>query len=252
MQIEGATAIVTGANRGIGRAFVERLLARGAARVYAGSRTPEAQAALAALDPARVIPLTLDVTDPAAVAAAAGRAGDVTLLVNNAGVMGLGGFLSAPSPDGARAEMETNYFGALAMIRAFASLLARNGGGAIVNMLSIAAHVNIPTVASYSASKAAAWSMTQAVRAELAAQGTHVVAVFPGPVDTDMAVSLPGEKIAPADVVDRVLDAVRDGTEDVFPDAYAQKLKQRLDQDAKAIEKKLAATIASAASVSRR
>jgi NAD(P)-dependent dehydrogenase (short-subunit alcohol dehydrogenase family) len=241
MQINGAVAIVTGANRGIGRAFVERLLARGAARIYAGTRDPATHDELAACDPARVIPLTLDVSDPAAVARAAAQASDVTLLVNNAGVMSLGGFLAAASLEEARAEMETNYFGALAMIRAFAPILAGNGGGAVVNLLSIAAHVSIPSVASYSASKAAAWSMTQAVRAELAAQKTHVVGVFPGPVDTDMAVSLPGEKVSPADVVDRVLDAVRDEIEDVYPDAYAQKMKQRLDLDAKAVEKKLAA-----------
>jgi NAD(P)-dependent dehydrogenase (short-subunit alcohol dehydrogenase family) len=240
MEIDGAVAIVTGANRGIGRAFVERLLARGAARIYAATRDPAAHGDLAARDRSRVVPLTLDVTDPTAVTRAAGLARDVNLLVNNAGVMSLGGFLEAPSLDPARAEMETNYFGALAMIRAFAPILSGNGGGAVVNLLSIAAHVNIPSVASYSASKAAAWSMTQAVRAELVAQGTQVVAVFPGPVDTDMAVSLPGAKALPADVVDRMLDAVRDGVEDVYPDAYAQKLKQRLDLDAKAVEKKLA------------
>jgi short-subunit dehydrogenase len=176
------------------------------------------------------------------VARAASQAREVNLLVNNAGVMNLGGFLSPPSLDPARAEMEINYYGALAMIRAFAPVLARNGGGAIVNMLSIVAHVNVPSIASYSASKAAAWSMTQAVRAELAAQATQVVAVFPGPVDTDMAVSLLGEKASPTDVVDQVLDAVRDGIEDVYPDAYSRKLKQRLDMDAKEVERKLAAT----------
>ena len=240
MEIEGAVALVTGANRGIGRAFVERLLTRGVARVYAGVRTPAAEADFAGCDESRIVPLVLDVTDPAAVARAASQATDVNLLVNNAGVMSLGAFLSAPSLDPARAEMETNYYGTLAMIRAFAPVLAGNGGGVIVNMLSIAAHVNVPSIASYSASKAAAWSMTQAVRAELAAQATHVVAVFPGPVETDMAVSLPGEKALPTDVVDRVLDAVRDDVEDVYPDAYAKKLKQRLDLDAKAVERKLA------------
>ena len=240
MEIKGAVALVTGANRGIGRAFVERLLARGIARIYAGGRTAAAEADLARCDRSRVVPLMLDVTDPAAVMHAASRVADVNVLVNNAGVMNLGGFLSASSPEPARTEMETNYFGTLAMIRAFAPVLARNGGGVIVNMLSIAARVNVPSVASYSASKAAAWSMTQAVRAELAAQATQVVAVFPGPVETDMAVSLPGEKASPADVADRVLDAVRDGVEDVYPDAYAKKLKQRLDLDAKDVERKLA------------
>lgn len=243
MEIRGAVAIVTGASRGIGRAFVERLLARDAAKVYAGSRDPKVHRGLAACDPSRVVPLALDVTDPAAVAQAASVASDVNVVVNNAGVMSLGGFLSAPSLDAARIEMETNYFGALAMIRLFAPVLARNGGGAIVNMLSIAAHVSIPAVASYSASKAAARSMTQAVRAELAAQGTHVVGVFPGPVDTEMAVSLSGEKASPTEVVDRVLDAVRDEVEDVYPDAYALKLKEKLERDAKAVEKKLAAAV---------
>jgi NAD(P)-dependent dehydrogenase (short-subunit alcohol dehydrogenase family) len=240
VELNGAVALVSGANRGIGRAFVERLLARGVSRVYAGGRTAAAEADLAGCDRSRVVPLMLDVTDPQAVARAASRAADVNFLVNNAGVMSLGGFLSAPSLDAARAEMETNYYGTLAMIRAFAPVLAANGGGVIVNMLSIVARVNVPSIASYSASKAAAWSMTQAVRAELAAQGTQVVAVFPGPVETDMAVSLPGEKALPADVVDRVLEAVRDNVEDVYPDAYARKLKQRLDMDAIDVERKLA------------
>ena len=153
----------TGANRGIGKAYVEALVQAGARRIYA-----------------------LDVTDPAQVNAAAQTAQDVTLLINNAGVIGSGGLFTANSVETAQWEMNTNYFGALSMMRAFAPILQGNGGGAVVNMLSVVAVANAPVFGSYSASKAALNSLTQDIRAELANQGTQVVGVFPGPVDTAM------------------------------------------------------------------
>ncbi|HEU4561437.1 MAG TPA: SDR family NAD(P)-dependent oxidoreductase, partial [Longimicrobium sp.] len=190
--VQGAVALVTGANRGLGAAWVRGLLDAGAARVYAAARTP-AQA-----EDARVVPVRLDLKDAASITAAAELARDVTLLVNNAGVAFGARLLGADSIDAAREEMEVNYFGTLSVTRAFAPVLAANGGGAVVNVLSILSRVNLPITGSYSASKAAALSMTQGIRAELAAQGTHVLAVMPGFVDTDMAANVPGPKIPPA------------------------------------------------------
>lgn len=238
MTLSGCTALVTGANRGIGAALVRALLARGAARVYAAVRDP---AAVRSDDADRVVVLPLDVTDGAAVTAAAARAPDVGLLINNAGVLTMGGFVTPAHAEAARREMEVNYFGTLAMARAFAPVLAANGGGVIVNILSVAALVNMPFIASYSASKAAALSLTQGLRGELAKHGTRVMGVFPGPVDTAMAAELPVDKATPDAVAAAVLDGVESGAEDVFPDAYARSLKEKLDADPKAVAAKFAA-----------
>lgn len=240
MRIAGCVGLVTGANRGIGRAFVDALLDRGARLVYATSRHPAALTSLAAAAGGRVEVLDLDVTNANRVAAAAAAAGDVSLLVNNAGVLFMGGFLSPGTADQARAEMEANYFGILTMARAFAPVLAANGGGAMVNVLSIAACVNMPFIASYSASKAAASSLTQGLRGELKHQGTHVVGVYPGPVDTDMAASLPVDKVPAAAVARAALDAVADGVDDVYPDPYAADVMARLATDPKLVERKFA------------
>ena len=203
MRIADSVALVTGASRGLGRAFVEELAKRGAATIYAGAR-----------DPSRVtgpgVPVALDVTDPEQVAAAARRCADVMLLVNNAGVMALSPLIGAPTMDGARQEMETNYFGTLAMCRAFAPVLAAGGGGAIVNMLSVVSWFTNPVNGSYGASKAAAWALTNGVRIELARQGTLVVGVHAGFVDTEMAAELAGDapKLSPAEVARQVFDEV--------------------------------------------
>jgi peptide/nickel transport system ATP-binding protein len=240
MNIEGSVALVTGANRGIGRAFVEALIKRGAKKVYITARNPSKLAELDALFGDRVHVLTLDITKPAQVAAAAAMAGDVNLLVNNGGI-NRGKALIAPAVlDDARDEMETNYLGTLAMCRAFAPLLKRNGGGAIVNMLSILSRVTMPAYGSLSASKAAALSMTQCVRAELAKQHTLVVGVMPGAVDTDMARGYQGPKDPPADVANAALDAVEKGLEDVYPGGMAQGVSAGLAKDPKAVEKEFA------------
>ena len=240
MNIEGSVALVTGANRGIGRAYVESLIARGAAKVYATARNPGALDAVVAAHGGKVVPLALDVTDDASVAAAAQAAPDVSLLINNAGVMWTSGFVGADSLDVARKEMETNYFGPMRMVRAFAPALARNGGGTVVNVLSIVSKVAMPLIGSYSASKAAAWSQTQVVRAELASQGTPVIGVFPGPVDTDMAKAIDFDKVPPSHIADVTLDAVEAGEEDVFPDPMSQSLNAKLGEDVKAVERLLA------------
>lgn len=219
MKISGSVALVTGANRGLGRAFALALAERGAT-VYAGARDPGTVA-----DPG-LIPVRLDVTDPSAVAAAAGRCGDVTLLVNNAGVARPGSLLD--SPDGFRDELETNVLGPLALSRAFAPVLARSGGGAIVNVLSVLSYVSVPRLGGYSASKAAAWSLTNALRLELAAQGTLVVGVHAGYIDTDMAAGVPEPKLDPREVVAAALDGVEEGRPEVLVDEVSRQARAAL------------------------
>jgi NAD(P)-dependent dehydrogenase (short-subunit alcohol dehydrogenase family) len=193
-----------------------------------------------ALAPDRIVPLALDVTDPAQIEAAARTAGDVALLINNAGVIGSGGLFAANSIETAQWEMNTNYFGTLSMVRAFAPILKRNGGGAIVNMLSVVSVANAPVFSSYSASKAALHSLTQGIRAELASQGTRSIGVFPGPVDTAMADGLEVDKAAPIDVAKATLAAVEGGIDDVYPDAVSQNVFATLAEPLKGVEKMFA------------
>ena len=209
------TALVTGANRGIGQAIVEALLARGATKVYATARNVET------LTDPRVVPLKLDITNADDVAAAAAAAGDVNLLVNNGGSLEfadlLNGELSA-----IHADLATNYFGTLAVTRAFVPVLQRNGGGAIVNLLSLVALGAVRGMGGYSVSKAAAASMTQAVRAQVADLGITVHGVFPGAVDTDMIRAFEMPKTSAHDVAHAILDGLEAGDEDIFPDPMSR------------------------------
>jgi short-subunit dehydrogenase len=240
MDVAGAVALVTGANGGIGKEYVEALRAANAAKIYACARKVDALTEIVALDPERIIPIELDIANEESVKNAAAKCQDVNLLINNAGVGFNQGLIAASDLSFAKTEMEINYFGTLAMCRAFAPILKRNGGGAIVNMLSILARVNIPFNGSYSASKAAALSLTQGVRAELAAQGTLVIAVMPGTVDTRMSTEYPPPKVSPAVVATSALQAVQDGVEDVYPGEQAVEMAAQLAHDAKAVEKQLA------------
>jgi NAD(P)-dependent dehydrogenase (short-subunit alcohol dehydrogenase family) len=225
MKISGSVALVTGANRGLGYAFARALIERGARTVSAGARDP------ATITDPDLVPVTLDITDAADVAAAAALCGDVTLLVNNAGVSYDSPLLAAPALDGARAEMETNYFGTLALCRAFAPILGANGGGALVNMLSVASFRSLPQIGSYSASKAAAWSLTNGVRLELAAQGTLVVGVHAGFIDTDMAARIDQPKISPIEVARQAFDAVEAGQLEVLADGQSRDVKAALSAE---------------------
>ncbi|MEZ0494580.1 SDR family oxidoreductase [Kineococcus sp. TBRC 1896] len=216
------TALVTGANRGIGRAFATELLARGAT-VYAAARRPES------IDLPGVTPVAVDITDPASIAAAAELAGDVDLLVNNAGIST--GSTLLGDLDGVRAEMDVNFWGTLSMVRAFAPVLAANGGGTIVNVASALSWFSFPGAGAYAVSKAANWNMSNALRIELAGQGTRVVSVHLGAADTDMIRDYDGPKTAPADVATRTLDAVAAGAFEVVVDDWSEMVKASLAKD---------------------
>lgn len=214
MKIQESVVLVTGANRGIGQAYVEALVQAGAKKIYATARALASLDQTVAIAPDKIIPLSLDITDAAQIEKVARQATDVEILLNNAGVIGSGGLFKSDSLDTAQWEFNTNYFGTLKMIRSFAPILKQNGGGTIVNMLSISSLVNVPIFSSYSASKAALYSLTQGIRAELAAQGTKVIGVFPGPVDTAMTAGLELDKAAPMDVAKTVIQCLKQGLEE--------------------------------------
>jgi NAD(P)-dependent dehydrogenase (short-subunit alcohol dehydrogenase family) len=235
MNIQNSTAIVTGANRGIGKAFVQTLLERGAKRVYATARKVSTLEDIVALDSNRVVPLTLDITDRKQVASVANQTRDVNLLINNAGVLAVGSLLEAPLELVMR-DVDTNYFGTLNMVRAFAPVLESNGGGSIVNLLTIVALASMPGIGAYNASKAAAWSLTQSVRAELSKKGIQVHGVYPGAVDTDMIRDFQMPKTSPQEIAQAALNGVETGLEDIFPDAMSQQFYAGWQQDHKAVE----------------
>ncbi len=222
MKLDNATVLITGANRGIGLAFARAALARGARKVYAAARDP------ASITLPGVEAVKLDVTRPEDVAAIAQRCGDVTLLINNAGIAVVGDFLAADAIESARAHLETNFFGPLRLAQALAPALARNGGGAIVNVLSAVTWISVPQLGVYSASKSAAWSLTNGLRNELRAQKTQVLGMHMGFVDTDMVRGFDTVKESPDDVVRRTLDALEAGADEVLADDTARHVKQGL------------------------
>jgi NAD(P)-dependent dehydrogenase (short-subunit alcohol dehydrogenase family) len=221
MQISGAIALVTGANRGIGREFAAQLLTRGAAKVYAAARRPEL------IDIPGVVPLKLDITDPASIEAAASTANDVNLLINNAGIS-TGANLISGDLDVIRREMDTNFWGTLGMIRAFAPQLS---GGAILNVLSALSWFAYDGAGAYGAAKAATWNLTNGVRLELAPQKTLVTGLHLGAADTDMMADYSGPKIAPADVVKAALDGIEENRMEVVADEWSALVKASLAAD---------------------
>lgn len=222
MNIENSVVLVTGANRGIGLAFARELLARGARKVYAAARDP------ATVTLPGVQALRLDVTRPEDIAAAVLAAADVNLVINNAGIAQAGGFLAPDSEAIARRLFETNFFGVLNMSKAFAPVLKANGGGALVNVLSVASWINGGELAAYSASKSAAWSLTNALRHELAGQQTQVLGLHMAYVDTDLTRGFDVPKTSAQEIVQRALDGLAAGADEVLADALTHQVRQGL------------------------
>ena len=228
MKVEGAAALVTGANRGLGAAIAQALLDSGA-KVYGAARDNTT------ITNRDVIPVVLDVTSADDIANAARTCGDVSIVVNNAGILRNSASLASGAVDAARAEMETNYFGAMRVARAFAPVLRDNAGGALVNVLSVLSFVSMPQGATYGASKAAAWSLTNALRMELRHQGTLVVAVHAGFIDTDMAAAVNAEKVSPQSVATQIVAALEADAEEVLADPTSEMVKAALPNDLTAL-----------------
>ena len=219
MELKNATVLITGANRGIGLAFAREALARGARKVYAGARDP------ASVTLPGVQAIQLDVTSDRDVAAAAALARDVTLVINNAGIAAMGGFLAEGSIESARRHLETNLLGSLRVAQGFAPVLAANGGGALLNVLSIASWINRPVLGVYGMSKSAAWALTNGLRHELREQGTQVLGLHMGFVDTDLTRGIDAPKSTPQAIVSEAFDALEAGEEEVLADEATRAVK---------------------------
>ncbi|MFE2069582.1 SDR family oxidoreductase [Streptomyces sp. NPDC059467] len=223
MDLSTSTALVTGANRGFGRALAAELLARGAT-VYAGARNPDQ------VDLPGAKPIALDITDPASVAAATAVTGDVTVLINNAG-SNTGADLLAADPADIRREMDTHYFGTLSVVRGFAPQIAEHGGGVILNVLSGLSWVSFPEFGAYCAAKSAEWSLTNALRVQLADRGIRVAGLHVGYMDTDMVRDIDAAKSDPADIARIAVDGITDGAYEILADNAARQAKAALSGD---------------------
>ncbi len=236
MKLTNRKVLVTGANRGIGRALVQALLAEGVAKVYAAARDPQA----ITFDDARVVPVRLDVTDAEQVAAAARLADDVDLLINNAGTAAFASVLDAPF-EALAGDLEVNYYGTLRVMREFLPALERaQGEAAIVNVVTIAAFVNFPGLGGYSASKAALFSATQGIRMQLAPKGISVHTVNPGPIDTDMAKDLTMDKTSPEEAARNIVAGLKGDQAEIFPDPAAQQMFEVWNGDYRELERMVA------------
>lgn len=222
MQLNNEVVFISGANRGLGLAFAREALARGAKKVYAGARKPESVAL------AGVIPVKLDVTDETDIAAAARQCQDVTVLINNAGIAETGGFLSEGAEAMLLRQLEVNVLGPLRLTRAFAPVLANNGGGAVINVLSVASWLTGPLLATYAATKSTAWSLTNALRQELAAQHTHVLGLHAGFIDTDLTTGIEAPKATPQAIVTAAFDGLQQGAMQVLADDITKQVHQAL------------------------
>ncbi|MEV6497332.1 SDR family oxidoreductase [Streptomyces prunicolor] len=230
--IEGSVVLVTGGSRGIGRALVEALYERGAKKVYATARDPKT------VTHPDAVPLALEVSDPASVAAAAEQAQDVTVVINNAGAAVNANFLDSPVED-VRREFETNFYGPLLVTRAFVPIIERNGGGHILNFHSVLSWIGL--AGSYSASKAAFWSQTNSLRLDLKPRGIDVTGLHVGYVDTDMAAHVDGPKSTPESVAAQALDGIESGAFEVLADDLTRQVKAGLSAEGGALYPQLAA-----------
>jgi NAD(P)-dependent dehydrogenase (short-subunit alcohol dehydrogenase family) len=242
MKLENEVVLVTGANRGLGRALVDVILGAGARRIYVGARDPKQLEAVVARAPARLVPLSIDITSAESLAAAPRSAEDVSVLFNNAGVVASHGLLSS-SADAIARDFATNAFGMLAATKAFLPALERAGArhrAALVNVLSVVSLTSMPALGGYSASKAAAASFTQALRKELARSNVAVHGVFAGAIDTDMTHGMEMPKSRPEDVARGIVAGVEQGIDDIFPDPMAQGMFETWRRDPKELERQLA------------
>jgi NAD(P)-dependent dehydrogenase (short-subunit alcohol dehydrogenase family) len=225
MKLDNAVVLVTGANRGLGLEFARQALARGARKVYAGARDPST------VTLPGVVPLRLDVTDPAQVAQAIIDCGDVTLVINNAGTATMGQLLGEGNIEALRAMFDTNVVGMLSVSQGFAPVLANNHGGALLNVLSVASWISTPGLAAYAVTKSAAWSLTNGLRNSLRAQGTQVLGLHVGFIDTDLTRGIDLPKLAPAHVVELAYDALERGQSEVLIDEVSRQVKHGLALD---------------------
>lgn len=242
MNIENKTVLITGANRGIGKAYAEEFLKSGAGKIYLGVRDLKSVEEFAAQAPEKLIPLKLDVTNEDDITAAAQQADDVEILINNAGILHMDSSMDSVA-ENARKEFEVNVMGPLLMTQAFAPVLKKNGGGVLITVSSIAGHVTFPGFASYCASKYAAQSLILSHRLDLKEQGTHVIGVYPGPIETDMTNDVHMDKFAPSLVTQATIAAIKNGDEEVFPDPMSQELYETFRKDPKAVEANMLAML---------
>jgi len=240
MQIKGSIALVTGANRGVGRALTQALIQAGAAKVYATAREPRQLEGLVAEGQGKVVALALDVSDSAQIERAAVAAADTTVVFNNAGVWVSGSVLRSTRAE-LEQDLEINYFGALNVARAFVPVLERANKAGLVNILSVVSLAAVPALGGYSVSKAAAGSMTQALRAELAASNIDVYGVYPGPIDTDMVRAVEGPKTSPAVTAQAIVAGVNAGQLDIFPDPMSQTVQGIWSKDPAELVRQFAA-----------
>ncbi|MRX10800.1 SDR family oxidoreductase [Pseudoduganella sp. FT25W] len=219
MNFNNAIVLVTGANRGLGKALAQAAIKAGAAKVYAAARKPET------IDIPGATPIKLDVTNAADIAAVVQAIPDLTILINNAGIHVVGGVTGPDALSAARAEFETNFFAPLALSHAFAPVLGRNGGGAIINILSALSWASFPTTGTYSASKAAAWALTNGLRGELQAQNTQVLGAHMGYMDTDMTANVDAPKSKPADIAQAIVTALEANQDEVLTDEVSKQVR---------------------------
>lgn len=239
MKFENTVAFVTGSNRGIGLALVRELLQRKAKKIYAAARDVQSLQPLAKAYPGVIVPVTLDITNAAQLAEAAARADDVTLLINNAGVLASGSLLDTPM-SAIEQDLATNALGTLKVTRQFASTLVTHEG-ALVNVLTVVSLASMPTLGGYAASKAASYSMTQGVRGELVKKGVKVFAVFPGPIDTEMSKDISLPKTSPAETAKAIVDGLVAGTLDIYPDPMSKQVGATFDKSPAEVARMFAA-----------